>query len=177
MTDYCDYAEYVMRAVDNARIPRDPGNCDYQGYLKWREEGNTPDTPPAPTLAERKDLLKAAVTEKRWEIEEGGVGLPDGTRILTAKTDQNRITSVVVNAQLAGIASVDFKAETGWMTLSLDQITGIAGAVARHVQACFSAERVHHDAIALLDAVTIETYDVEAGWPSAMMDAQGRYVA
>jgi hypothetical protein len=32
----------VLRLVDNTFIPFDPDNTDYQAYLKWVEEGNTP---------------------------------------------------------------------------------------------------------------------------------------
>ena len=32
----------VQRLSDNAFIPFDPDNTDYQAYLKWVEEGNTP---------------------------------------------------------------------------------------------------------------------------------------
>ena len=35
-------ANGIIRTSDNAFIPFDPANTDYQQYLAWLEAGNTP---------------------------------------------------------------------------------------------------------------------------------------
>ena len=40
--DYAGSVQGIKRLADNAFIPFDPANTDYQQYLKWLEEGNTP---------------------------------------------------------------------------------------------------------------------------------------
>jgi hypothetical protein len=35
-------ANSIIRLSDNASIPFDPDNTDYQEYLKWVAEGNEP---------------------------------------------------------------------------------------------------------------------------------------
>jgi len=47
MTYQLTSGDTIVRLTDNAFIPPDPANTDYQQYLKWLEEGNTP-LPPDP---------------------------------------------------------------------------------------------------------------------------------
>ena len=35
--------EVILRTTDNAYIPFDPANTDYQEYLEWLAEGNQPE--------------------------------------------------------------------------------------------------------------------------------------
>lgn len=42
--------QVVMRDSDNAFIPFDDGNKDYQEYKKWLADGNTPNPPKNPLI-------------------------------------------------------------------------------------------------------------------------------
>lgn len=44
-------ANCIKRLSDNAFIPFDPANTDYQQYLKWLAEGNVP-LPPSDSVDE-----------------------------------------------------------------------------------------------------------------------------
>lgn len=122
--------------------------------------------PPVVTPEQKRAELTNAVTALRWAKETGGLTLPNGITVGTRTEDQNRITTVIANAQLAGVTSVDFKAASGWVTLTLADVQAIAAAIALHVQACFSAERAHHEAIAELDDAELDSYDTTTGWPA-----------
>ncbi len=37
-----EYSNLILKVDSNSFIPKDTANTDYQEYLKWLEEGNTP---------------------------------------------------------------------------------------------------------------------------------------
>jgi hypothetical protein len=55
--------ESITRLTDNATIPNDERNTDYQEYLSWVAQGNVaePYQAPAPTLEELTEAIRAAL--------------------------------------------------------------------------------------------------------------------
>ena len=43
MTYQLTTGDCLLRLADNACIPPDPANTDYQAYLRWLDKGNTPE--------------------------------------------------------------------------------------------------------------------------------------
>lgn len=148
---------------------------DGKWYQTWVVRDFTPDEQQQRFEGEKSALLQAA-TDMRWEVMTGGMTLPGGIEVGTTIDDQNRITSVVANAELAGLTDsdeVDFKAASGWVRVTIAEIKTIAGAIGQHVQACYSAERTHHDAIeALTTREQIRDYDISVGWPDTQPETE-----
>lgn len=66
MTYQLTQGDTILRIEDNAFIPLDPANTDYQKYLSWLAEGNTPEPmpepEPAPALTTEQKLEAAGLT-------------------------------------------------------------------------------------------------------------------
>ena len=68
-------SQSVIRIADGASIPFAPGNADYQIYLAWVAEGNTPDPAPVPSLTIAVDnFLGARLTAGFADTGQGGTG-------------------------------------------------------------------------------------------------------
>lgn len=66
---YTLHPSHVVRD-DGATIPFDPLNADYAAYLQWVADGNTPASPPVPTIAELILKAKAETRVQRQPIIE-----------------------------------------------------------------------------------------------------------
>ena len=69
MTYQLTQYETIKRLSDNAFIPPDPANTDYQEYLKWLEEGNEP-LPPDPTPEPEPPTAQQKLEAAGLSIEE-----------------------------------------------------------------------------------------------------------
>jgi len=135
----------ILNTETGTFIPR--GHRLWDEYEAWLAAGNTIPLPEETrTLSEIKQQLIAAATALRWEKETGGIEL-GGVCVGTTLDDQNRISGVLSSIAVGGLVEVDFKAQNGWVRLTASEIQGIAQYISAHVLACFSAERVHHEAI------------------------------
>lgn len=88
-----------------------------------------------------KATLLEQLAELRWTRETGGVSLPDGGAINTSREAQAQVSSAFSALQSGMIASIEWKSDLGWATVTLAEFAPVAIMVAKHVQGCFAAER------------------------------------
>ena len=103
----------------------------------------TPDPSSIITAADKAAAALAALPAyaagKRWLVETGGITVA-GAHIQTDRDSQAMITGAYAYAQANPDATINYKAEGGFVALTAAQMTAIGLAVGAHVQACFAAE-------------------------------------
>lgn len=130
--------------------------------------------PPEPPVTAEK--LKAIVTAFRWEVETGGITMPDGRRYDTSRESQTLTRTALLDAQELGREAISFGTLGAWYTLTPAELQAVCLAIGNHRQACRDAERAHHEAIDALvvqhkgDAQALQEaldgYDESQGWPA-----------
>ncbi|OWT55274.1 DUF4376 domain-containing protein [Candidimonas nitroreducens] len=157
----------AMPAVEYAEVAEvDPQMTDGKWYQQW---GTTPWSDD-----DTKQAVLAAISAKKFQVETGGVTLPNGMSVRTTIDDQNRISNAVFNGQRLGLTEVSFlQPDNSYATISMDDLVTIADAIGMHVQACFDAGKAHYTAVnAIKDSVSqtayqqLVAYDITTGWPA-----------
>lgn len=82
----------IIRLSDGASIPADPANTDYQAYLEWLAEGNTPlpvDQPtPEQIQATKNAEARAYLASTDWYvIRQQETGTPIPPDVLTKRQE------------------------------------------------------------------------------------------
>ena len=143
-----------------------PDDFCFEHASEWAWNGTAVVRDPALVLARVKQQRRSELAAFRYQKETAGITL-NGMMIKTDLESQAKITGAWSFSQLNPAVLIDWKGENGWIQIDAPTISVIAGAVAGHVQGCFSQERVHSDAIdALETAEAIQAYDFTTGWPA-----------
>ena len=100
------------------------------------------------SLEELKNVKKTEIAGARYNAETAGIRYGDFD-IATDRDSQALITGAALAAIQDSSYSARWKATSGFITLTSDQILSVAQAVRAHVQACFDAEA---DLTAAIDA-------------------------
>ena len=116
-------------------------------------------------LSRMKSAKIDELSALRYQHETAGITL-NGMTIETDRQSQSLITGAWSISQINPAILIDWKGANGWVQIDAATITAIAGAVAAHVQSCFSAERIHAEAILALEtSEEVAAYDLTTGWP------------
>ena len=117
---------------------------------------------PAPTLM--PVTLPEYAAARRYAVETGGIVI-SGVAVATDRASQAMLAGAFAFANQNPEATIQYKAASGWVSLTHDQVVAIANAVGAHVQACFAAEHAVDAAIAAGTITTRSEID-EWEWPS-----------
>jgi len=128
----------VQRLTDNAFIPFDGGNRDYQEYLQWLEEGNIPEPyiPPPPPVPQSITRRQCAI-----ELRERTLITPLEALNMTKTATPPAMIQTIFDAMSENdkiLAETDFAADTYLRTNPLlIQIMSSSGATEEEIDDFF----------------------------------------
>lgn len=158
--------------------PEENGDGELGVNKKWGAEVLTLDAERKVVLVTRKQVAMTAaekaerdsaiaaewagrIAARRFQAETGGV-IVEGIQVNTERDSQALLTGAAFAASLDPAYQIKWKAATGFVDLTGEQILGIASQVRAFVQACFNREAELLGAVAD-GSITAEM--LEGGWP------------
>ena len=172
------WTDPALGVQDCAWWPEEDVSGELGTNKKWGAEGLTLDNERQVVLVTRKQVAMTAaekaardsaiaaewtgrIAARRFQAETGGVTV-QGIPVNTERDSQALLTGAAFAASLDPGYHIKWKAATGFVDLSAQQIIGVASAVRAFVQNCFNREAE------LLGAVadgSITAQMLEEGWP------------
>ena len=115
-----------------------------------------------------RELIKRAVTSKRYEVEVGGVKVSNVV-YSTDRESQTKYVAVAVDISRSNVEtwSITWKTtENNFVTLNANQALEIVNSVRDHVQSSFNKEAEYYNLIDTSTIAVLKTIDFSAGWPN-----------
>lgn len=180
----------VIRSQDQAIIPLDSGNGDYQLYLAWLEQGNTPEPVSYTnqqyhqlylTLTSRENgqeallgltrqgaiaIVEEQINQYRYIQETRGAAW-NRYIVQTRPEDIGRLQAEVLAAQIGDRQDGEIwrMADNVNVPLTNAELIEIASTVRAHIKQCFGLAWHHKAQIdALPDVDAILAYNYKVGW-------------
>ena len=173
------WTDPVLGVQDAAWWPEEDQSGELGANKKWGTETLTPDPERKVVIVKRKQVAMTAgekaardaaisaewagrIAARRFQAETGGV-IVEGIPVNTERDSQALLTGAAFAASLDPAYQIKWKAATGFVDLTGEQVMGIASQVRAFVQACFNREAELLGAVAD-GSITAEM--LEEGWPA-----------
>jgi len=173
------WTDPALGVQDCAWWPEEDVSGELGTNKKWGAEVLTLDNERQVVLVTRKQVAMTAaekaardsaiaaewagrIAARRFQAETGGV-IVEGIQVNTERDSQSLLTGAAFAASLDPGYHIKWKAATGFVDLTGEQILGIASQVRAFVQACFSREAELLGAVAD-GSITVQM--LEEGWPA-----------
>ena len=121
-------------------------------------------------LAAAKLQKKAALAEKRWQVETAGINV-NGFIIKTDRESQTQITCAMFAIERGYLTHVNWKGENGWIEMDTSVVANLPPLVSDYVQLCFQKEKQMCDIIDSINTIEeLNNIDLEVGWPTGVYE-------
>lgn len=123
----------------------------------WEKLAAAPEPEPAPAPD-----WPALIAARRYQVETGGTTV-EGVQVNTERDSQALLTGAAFAATLDQAYHIKWKAATGFVDLTGEQVIGLASQVRAFVQACFNREA---ELLGFVADGSITAEMLEEGWPA-----------
>jgi hypothetical protein len=152
--------EYVLNeatTLDYQTVTEDDGSVEDGRFVVTQTAIDIP-------IEAAKDAALAALAQKRWEIETGGITI-NGRFVDTSDRSKTLIIGKSIKAKENDDLTFQWKVGSGFVTIDSATMISIADAVEAHVQGAFDREAELSSDI--LDATTtaeVRAVNINSGW-------------